>query len=121
MIVIFAVLAVVGWMLYQNNTLPIFNEFQSSNPDEVEAVPGEDDEVENPGTVVNPPATPAPGKCYVGGCSAQICSEEPDMASTCEYREVYACYRTAKCERQPNGACGWTPTTELSMCIQAAE
>jgi hypothetical protein len=57
------------------------------------------------------------GACYVGGCSSQLCSEEPGMASTCEYREEYACYQKATCERQATGECGWTPTSELRACL----
>src|SRR3989344_7366167 len=48
------------------------------------------------------------GGCYVGGCSSQICSEDKDAVSTCEYKEEYACYKAAKCERQTSGQCGWT-------------
>ena len=59
--------------------------------------------------------------CYTGGCSGQICTDTPGLASTCEYREEYACYRTAKCERQTNGQCGWTPTAELQACINNAQ
>lgn len=55
--------------------------------------------------------------CYVGGCSAQICSDQPGVISTCEWRDEYACYQTATCERQPDGQCGWTPTTELDACL----
>lgn len=61
--------------------------------------------------------TSAEGACYVGGCSAQICSDTPDMVSTCEYRETYACYQQAICERQSSGMCGWTPTAELNACL----
>ncbi len=57
------------------------------------------------------------GKCYVGGCSGQICSDAPDAVSTCEYSERYACYKTTKCERQTTGKCGWTETTELKQCL----
>jgi eight-cysteine-cluster-containing protein len=57
------------------------------------------------------------GECYIGGCSGQICSSEKDVMSTCEYKEEYACYQTAKCERQANGQCGWTETAALKMCI----
>jgi hypothetical protein len=53
----------------------------------------------------------------VGGCSGQICSDQPDMASTCEWREEYACYKTARCEKQASGQCGWTATAELNMCL----
>lgn len=55
--------------------------------------------------------------CYVGGCSSQICSDSEGMASTCEYKEEYACYQTAVCEQQTSGECGWTPTPELNSCL----
>lgn len=63
-------------------------------------------------------AVQAPLPCYVGGCSSQLCSDRPDMVSTCEYREAYACYKTARCERQASGQCGWTQTEALRMCLQ---
>jgi hypothetical protein len=69
-----------------------------------------------PAESINPPA-PILGKCYIGGCSGQLCTDQPDAVSTCEYREEYACYQTATCERQPNGQCGWTPTAELQACL----
>lgn len=72
----------------------------------------------NPDTA--PEDNPAPiqqGTCYVGGCSGQICSESSDIVSTCEWRETYACYREAVCERQSNGQCGWTETEELNACL----
>jgi hypothetical protein len=62
--------------------------------------------------------TNPPGQCYVGGCSAQLCTDEPNIASTCEYRAEYACYRTAECKRQQNGQCGWTETSELRSCLR---
>lgn len=60
--------------------------------------------------------------CKVGGCSSQLCIDESqeDLATTCEYKEEYACYKSAKCERQEDGQCGWTPTEELVVCLQAA-
>lgn len=57
------------------------------------------------------------GKCYVGGCSSQVCSDRQDVVTTCEYRDSYACYKTATCERQSSGECGWTDTPELSTCL----
>jgi hypothetical protein len=67
-------------------------------------------------TITNSVAT---GACYVGGCSAQLCSDQPNLASSCEYRAEYACYRNtgAKCERQPSGQCGWTPSLALTSCL----
>lgn len=58
--------------------------------------------------------------CYVGGCSRQICSDQPDVASTCEWQDSYACYATATCERQGDGLCGWTETPELTACLEAS-
>ncbi len=58
--------------------------------------------------------------CHVGGCSSQVCSDRPDVVTTCEWREEYACYRTAICARQPAGDCDWTPTDELETCIADA-
>lgn len=60
------------------------------------------------------------GGCFVGGCSSQICSDDPDVVTTCEWREEYACYQNAVCERQVDGECGWTETTELQMCLSNA-
>jgi hypothetical protein len=58
------------------------------------------------------------GACYVGGCSSQLCTDNPDMVSTCEYKEEYACYQTAVCERQQGGQCGWTSSAALNSCLQ---
>lgn len=57
------------------------------------------------------------GPCYIGGCSSQICSDQKDVISTCEYLEKYACYKTAKCELQKTGKCGWTESPTLKMCL----
>lgn len=65
-----------------------------------------------------PEPTPA---CHVGGCSGQLCvgPGDPDI-TTCEWRDEYACYKTATCEPQANGKCGFTQTEELRNCIAAA-
>jgi hypothetical protein len=54
--------------------------------------------------------------CIKTGCSAQICADEEQM-TTCEYRTEYACYKTASCERQADGNCGFTKTPELTRCL----
>jgi hypothetical protein len=65
-------------------------------------------------TFLTPPG--ATKECRKTGCSGQICSDV-DMVTTCEYRQEYACYQAARCERQANGECGFTPTSELSTCL----
>lgn len=59
-----------------------------------------------------------PTSCVVSGCSGQICAAE-SMASTCEWRDWYACYKLAKCEEQADtGSCGWTPNDEFRKCLE---
>jgi hypothetical protein len=70
----------------------------------------------NPVVVNIPPVVT--GDCYVGGCSAQICSDQKDVVSNCEFKNEYACYKTATCERQTNGQCGWTQTPALVSCLK---
>lgn len=87
------------------NFMTVVNSFSLVNPLPV---------VINP----QPPTNPIGGACYVGGCSAQLCSDRRDVITTCEYLEVYDCFKTAKCERQSTGQCGWTDTPALRTCVQ---
>lgn len=76
-----------------------------------------------PAATTSPVPTPTPaspvatGGCYVGGCSGEICSDQPNAVSSCVYRPEYACYKTASCARQSSGQCGWTQTAALEQCI----
>ncbi len=54
--------------------------------------------------------------CIKTGCSGIICADQ-EMMSTCEWKEEYECYKTARCERQQDGKCGFTKTAELTSCI----
>jgi hypothetical protein len=58
--------------------------------------------------------------CVVGGCSSQLCVDAAGETpiTTCEWREEYACYRSAVCERQSDGSCGWTMTDDLKACLE---
>lgn len=73
--------------------------------------------------LVCPTNTPSPSNsvtgCRVTGCSGQICSDQ-EVASTCEYRTEYACYRTATCTRLNTGRCGWVQNAALTECIARA-
>lgn len=55
--------------------------------------------------------------CMKTGCSGEICAEE-EMMSPCIYRKEFECYKKARCERQANGNCGFTQTTELQTCLR---
>lgn len=58
--------------------------------------------------------------CKIGGCSGTICHNETDELgiTACNYRNEYACYKTARCEKQTNGKCAWTQTSELQSCLK---
>jgi eight-cysteine-cluster-containing protein len=58
--------------------------------------------------------------CEVAGCSGQLCVEAKnrDIMTTCEWKEEYACYKKAKCERQTDGKCGFTKGPEFRECIE---
>ena len=109
-LVILIALVVVGLFIYRNdvNSLP----FIIGEVKEVGGVRDEHISTSTEEVIAN---------CYVGGCSGQICSDEEGIVSTCEFRQEYACYQNAKCERQSSGQCGWTVTPELSMCLNEAQ
>lgn len=75
-----------------------------------------------------PPDDPIPGEdpkdpseCVRGGCSGQLCvaADADPIFTTCEWRDEYACYDTATCEKQTNGGCGWTLTDDLATCLKS--
>jgi len=111
----------VGDFLYPTETTAT-----TSSPGKLVEIVGDDSP-----DITNPPTTPPPlpqsrdegsldgqtGQCRRGGCSGQLCTDQPDVASTCEWREEYACYQTAVCERQISGECGWRETSQLQQCL----
>jgi hypothetical protein len=67
------------------------------------------------------PEPPSPGKpCIRTGCSGQVCADE-DIATTCEWKPEYACFKDAICERNAAGTCGWRETPELKKCLSSAQ
>jgi hypothetical protein len=64
-------------------------------------------------------AEPAPaGACAPTGCSNTVCAEAGEsIMTTCEWKDSYACYKDATCERQADGKCGWTDTPALQSCL----
>jgi eight-cysteine-cluster-containing protein len=63
-------------------------------------------------------SAPVANDCIKTGCSGIVCAEPGnDVMTTCEFKNEYACYQTASCERQADGKCGWTQTDALKACI----
>jgi hypothetical protein len=58
--------------------------------------------------------------CVKTGCSGERCADDaPPLATTCEFRAEYACFRTAVCERGTDGQCGFRKTAALTSCLAA--
>ena len=72
---------------------------------------------------INPDAPGQPAidnGCKITGCNGEICQNAAaeDGFSICIYKEEFACYKSARCEVQSNGTCGWTQTSELKACLE---
>jgi hypothetical protein len=64
----------------------------------------------------------ATGGCEIVGCSSEMCADPKEgLGGTCEWRDSYACFDSATCERQSDGKCGWTQTEALQACLSDAE
>ncbi len=110
-IVVLLILAAIGLYVMRSNS--------NKTPDDIYSPALGADSEDNTDTSMQPAV--AKDGCYIGGCSQQVCSEDPNAMSTCEYRDAYACYKTGTtCEKQASGKCGWTETTELTSCLQSA-
>ena len=68
--------------------------------------------------------TMQPCTCFVAGCSGELCTDDPGMASTCEWRPEYACFKQyGLCGRPGTGsesACGWMASDRLAACVAKA-
>lgn len=70
-----------------------------------------------------PPPTTSPSlnqDCKVTGCNSEICAEADkadDIITDCQWKEEYACYKNARCERQSDGTCAWTKDEALTKCL----
>ena len=89
---------------------------QKDNPS---GLPEHDDALEFPVVFAPVGELSAQPTCVVTGCSGQVCASE-EVATTCEFRDSYACYRDAVCEAQASGECGWTQTPELAQCLASS-
>lgn len=88
---------------------------ENSKPTFVEPAPESD---ERPSTQIIENAA-VKDDCFITGCSNQVCTDNRELATTCEWHETYSCYNNATCERQPDGECGWTRTEALMQCLSA--
>lgn len=57
--------------------------------------------------------------CKKTGCSGQLCvpSDAKDVITNCEWKSEYSCYQQAKCERLPDGQCGFIKDESFQKCL----
>ncbi len=55
--------------------------------------------------------------CFIGGCSGEICSLEPNAISTCELLPGMECIKTAEC-LYLEGECKWHLSKESAQCFK---
>jgi len=58
-------------------------------------------------------------ECAIGGCSGQLCDKKDvinKVATTCEWKEEYGCFRLTQCLCIQN-KCQWNQTPEYQQCI----
>jgi len=109
-VIAIALSMVVGVLLFISESARTYRSAQSEQVEQLA-----------PTTTSEDPVTS--GGCAIGGCNGEICieaSEASTIVSSCVYLPEFACYKSARCERQGNGACDWTQTDELKACIAAA-
>jgi len=60
--------------------------------------------------------------CLRAGCSGQLCLDEEtakQISTSCQWKEEYECYQSARCELQSDNSCGWTQSDELQECLNS--
>ncbi len=59
--------------------------------------------------------------CYVGGCSGELCTNDPEVASTCELLPGMECLGTGMSCQAVAGECTWILSEEAARCFMDVE
>lgn len=57
-----------------------------------------------------------PQACHRAGCSGELCTDQPGLASPCLWADWYQCYDLAVCGIKGSG-CGWNETPAFLTCM----
>ena len=60
-------------------------------------------------------------KCYIGGCSGEICSDQADIASTCELLPGMECLKKGASCKLINNECTWVLSQDAAQCFIQVE
>jgi hypothetical protein len=132
--IVLGIIALALWTISEHNRVALINSYEacaSAGYPILESYPSQC-KTPNGRTFVNPnekaepyvapTSTAASTGCVVGGCSGEVCSDasQGPLVSNCIYKPEFACYKSARCERQADGACGWSQTYDLVECLRAS-
>ncbi len=56
-------------------------------------------------------------KCFVGGCSGELCVDVPEMASTCEFLPGMECLKEEMICKSVDEGCDWVLSEEAAKCF----
>jgi len=60
-------------------------------------------------------------KCYIGGCSGEICSDQADIVSTCEILPGMECLKKGTSCKPINNECTWVLSQNAAQCFIQVE
>lgn len=60
-------------------------------------------------------------KCYIGGCSGEICSDQTDIVSTCEILPGMECLKKRTSCKPINNECTWVLSQDAAQCFIQVE
>ena len=60
-------------------------------------------------------------KCYIGGCSGEICSDQTDIVSTCEILPGMECLKKGTSCKPINKECTWVLSQNAAQCFIQVE
>lgn len=60
-------------------------------------------------------------KCYIGGCGGEICSDQSDIASTCELLPGMECLKKGSSCKLVNNECAWVLSQSAAQCFIQVE
>lgn len=66
-------------------------------------------------------------ECIVTGCSGEICMNQPEegddgIATSCEYKKYYECYKITNCVIEKSSkSCGWEKSQKFLACLKEKE
>ena len=103
-----------------NSELPEAPEIEAPEPEvpETEISPEIEtpEDGEEPANNDQPEEEPAE-ECFIGGCSGELCTDNPEVISTCELLPGMECFGEEMNCQLVEGECSWVLSQEAARCL----